>query len=158
MITSDILKLSKKLKLDSKKLVFTNGCFDILHVGHVRYLEEARTYGDFLLIGLNSDLSVKRLKGDERPFISQDDRAELLMALKCVDKVVIFDEETPLNLIRMLKPDVLVKGADYKMDEIVGAKDMISWGGEVKNLSFVDGYSTTSLVDKIQNLRNNKKS
>jgi D-glycero-beta-D-manno-heptose 1-phosphate adenylyltransferase len=133
-----------------KKIVFTNGCFDILHRGHVSYLNEAKNLGDLLVIGLNSDASVKRLKGSERPINKERDRQYVLEALKSVDKVEIFEEDTPLNLIKLLRPMVLVKGGDWSLDQIVGAKEVISWGGEVLSLSFVDGYSTTGIIKKIQ--------
>ena len=133
-----------------KKIVFTNGCFDILHRGHVTYLSEARKLGDLLVVGLNSDASVKRLKGPERPINNESDRQYVLSQLKAVDFVEIFDEETPLTLIKKVKPKMLVKGGDWKIDQIVGAKEVISDGGQVFSLNFVDGYSTTSLIHKIQ--------
>jgi rfaE bifunctional protein nucleotidyltransferase chain/domain len=134
----------------NKKIVFTNGCFDILHKGHVTYLAEARKLGDVLLIGVNSDASVKRLKGPERPINNEQDRAYVLSQLKSVDFTEIFTEDTPLNLILKVKPHVLVKGGDWKIDQIVGAKEVIANGGEVYSLNFVDGYSTTSIIKKIQ--------
>lgn len=134
-----------------KKIVFTNGCFDILHRGHVTYLAEARKLGDLLLVGLNSDASVKRLKGPERPINNEKDRQYVLSQLKSVDFVEIFNEDTPLNLILKVSPQVLVKGGDWKIDQIVGAKEVISSGGDVFSLKFVDGYSTTSIIEKIQN-------
>jgi rfaE bifunctional protein nucleotidyltransferase chain/domain len=133
-----------------KRIVFTNGCFDILHRGHVTYLAEARKLGDLLVVGVNSDASVKRLKGEERPINSQDDRKYVLSQLKSVDFAEIFYEDTPLNLILAVKPDVLVKGGDWKIDKIVGAQEVIASGGKVFSLQFVDGYSTTSLIHKIQ--------
>ncbi len=143
--------LEKFLKENSdKKIVFTNGCFDILHRGHVTYLTEARKLGDLLVIGLNSDASVKKLKGPERPINNELDRQYVLSQLKAVDFVEIFDEETPLNLILKVGPDVLVKGGDWKIDQIVGAKEVIENGGNVFSLNFVDGYSTTNLINKIQ--------
>lgn len=135
---------------EGKKIVFTNGCFDILHKGHVSYLAEARKLGDLLVIGVNSDASVKRLKGPERPINNEMDRAFVLSQLKSVDFTEIFTEDTPLNLILKVKPKVLVKGGDWKIDQIVGAKEVIAAGGEVFSLSFVDGYSTTSIIHKIQ--------
>lgn len=134
-----------------KKIVFTNGCFDILHKGHVSYLNEAKKLGDLLVIGLNSDASVKRLKGPERPINNEIDRQFVMKNLKAVDFVEIFEEDTPLNLILTLKPQVLVKGGDWKIDQIVGGKEVIANGGEVFSLNFVDGYSTTSVITKIQN-------
>jgi rfaE bifunctional protein nucleotidyltransferase chain/domain len=135
---------------EGKRIVFTNGCFDILHRGHVTYLTEARKLGDLLVIGLNSDASVKRLKGPERPINNEADRQYVLSQLKAVDFVEIFTEDTPLNLILKVKPAILVKGGDWKMEQIVGAKEVIANGGEVYSLNFVDGYSTTSLIGKIQ--------
>lgn len=133
---------------DNKKVVFTNGCFDILHKGHVTYLNEAKRQGDMLVVGLNSDLSVKRLKGKKRPINKELDRKFVLENLKAVDKVIIFTEDTPLNLILELKPNVLVKGGDWSVDQIVGGKEVLSWGGEVKSLNFIDGYSTTKIIEK----------
>ncbi len=137
----------------NKKVVFTNGCFDILHIGHARYLKEAKDCGDILIVGLNSDQSVKKLKGNSRPIISENDRAEMLSHLEAVDFVIIFDEETPLNLIKKIKPDVLVKGGDWKINQIVGSDIVLKNGGEVKSLSFIDGISTSKIIEKIQNLR-----
>ncbi len=133
-----------------KKIVFTNGCFDILHKGHVSYLTEAKKLGDLLVVGVNSDSSVKRLKGPERPINNEADRAYVLSQLKCVDFVEIFHEDTPLNLINKILPSILVKGGDWKSDQIVGAKEVIQNGGQVLSLNFVDGYSTTSIIQKIQ--------
>ncbi len=134
------------------KVVFTNGCFDLLHVGHVRYLQQARAYGDVLLLGLNSDASVKRLKGNQRPIVPQEERAELLEALSCIDGVVFFEEDTPLELIVSVQPDVLTKGGDYTIENIVGAEEVMACGGEVEILSFVDGKSSTNVVEKIRQL------
>ncbi len=131
-----------------KKIVFTNGCFDLLHVGHVRYLQEARAQGDLLVVGVNSDVSVKRLKGPTRPIQNESDRAEILAALAAVDFVVIFTEDTPALLIEAVRPDVLVKGGDWKPEQIVGSSFVQSYGGQVKSLQFVDGKSTTSLIQK----------
>ena len=136
---------------EGKKIVFTNGCFDILHRGHVSYLAEARKLGDLLIIGVNSDASVKRLKGPERPINNEEDRRYVLSQLKSVDFAEIFTEDTPLNLIMKIKPNVLVKGGDWKIDQIVGGKEVVANGGEVYSLQFVDGYSTTSVIHKIQN-------
>lgn len=144
-------ELEKFLSLNrNKRIVFTNGCFDILHRGHVTYLAEAKKLGDLLVIGLNSDLSVKRLKGSERPINNELDRQYVMAQLKSVDFVEIFTEDTPLNLILTVKPNVLVKGGDWKIDQIVGAKEVLSDGGDVFSLNFVDGYSTTSIITKIQ--------
>ncbi len=134
---------------DNKKIVFTNGCFDILHVGHLRYLQEAHSLGDYLIVGLNSDESVRRLKGPTRPIQTEQDRAEILLGLKCVDAVVIFGEDTPLKLIETVQPDVLVKGGDWKISQIVGSDFVQSRGGEVKSLPFHQGRSTTGIVEKI---------
>ncbi len=133
-----------------KRIVFTNGCFDILHRGHVTYLAEARKLGDLLIIGLNSDDSVKRLKGPERPINNEIDRQYVLSQLKSVDFVEIFTDDTPLELIKKINPKILVKGGDWKIDQIVGAKEVIANGGDVFSLNFVDGYSTTNIIHKIQ--------
>lgn len=137
-------------KNEGKKIVFTNGCFDIIHKGHVTYLNEAKKLGDILIVGLNSDASVKRLKGPERPINNELDRQYVMSQLKPVDFVEIFTEDTPLNLILKIKPTALVKGGDWKIDQIVGGKEVIQSGGEVYSLNFVDGYSTTSIIQKIQ--------
>jgi len=134
----------------NKKIVFTNGCFDIIHKGHVAYLNEAKKLGDLLVIGLNSDASVKRLKGPERPINNELDRQYVMSQLRPVDFVEIFSEDTPLNLILKVKPQILVKGGDWKIDQIVGGKEVIQAGGAVFSLKFVDGYSTTSIIHKIQ--------
>lgn len=138
-----------KIKSEGKKIVFTNGCFDLLHVGHIKYLSQAKDLGDILIIGLNSDKSVKKLKGNNRPINSFEDRAKLLAALKSVDLVIMFEEQTPENLIKEIIPDVLVKGGDYDIKEIVGYQTVIDNGGQVKTLSFYDGYSSTNYIDKI---------
>ena len=130
------------------KIVFTNGCFDLLHVGHVRYLQEAKSLGDILIVGLNTDKSVQKLKGPTRPIQNENDRMEILAGLACVDFVTLFDEDTPLELIRFVKPQVLVKGGDWKPEQIVGSDFVLSQGGSVKSLQFVQGKSTTSLVAK----------
>ena len=142
----EIEKLASKLHSLGKKIVFTNGCFDILHVGHVKYLEEARSYGDVLILGLNADSSVKKLKGDSRPINNQDDRAYILASLESVDYVVIFEEETPYELIKLIKPHVLVKGGDYEGKDVVG-QDIAD---ELKLVKFVDGKSTTNTIKRIQ--------
>lgn len=138
-------------RLKSDRIVFTNGCFDILHRGHVEYLQEAAALGDRLVVGVNSDASVRRLgKGDDRPLNDQDSRAKVLAALRCVDAVVIFDEDTPLEMITALQPDVVAKGGDWKPEQIVGADVVKARGGEVRSLKLVDGFSTTALVEKIR--------
>ncbi len=133
----------------NKKVVFTNGCFDIIHAGHVQYLQQAKELGDILIVGLNSDDSVKRLKGSSRPINNQQDRKIVLEALRSVDYVLIFEEDTPYNLINQIKPDVLVKGGDWKVEQIVGSDIVLENGGEVKSLLFIDGASTTSIIEKI---------
>lgn len=135
-------------KRRGQKFVFTNGCFDILHKGHVSYLQEARRTGTQLIVALNSDESVKRLKGPERPINPLADRLEVIAALECVDYVTWFEEDTPLNVILKVRPDVLVKGGDWKIDQIVGGKEVVSWGGKVKSLQFVEGRSTTRIIEK----------
>jgi rfaE bifunctional protein nucleotidyltransferase chain/domain len=130
------------------RIVFTNGCFDVLHRGHVFYLFRAREMGDLLVVGLNSDRSVSRLKGPGRPLNSQQARAEVLGALVAVDYVIIFEEDTPLDLILAVKPDILVKGGDYRAEDIVGYKELLSWGGEVRTVPILEGYSTSSLLGR----------
>lgn len=134
-----------------KKIVFTNGCFDILHPGHTYYLNQARSFGDILIVGLNADASVKKLnKGQERPIHPQDKRAEVLASLLCVDYVCVFEEETPIKLIEKLRPDILVKGGDYSIEQIVGAELVLSYGGRVEIVPLLQGYSTTSILEKIK--------
>lgn len=139
---SDIIKRERSF---NKKIVFTNGCFDILHKGHVTYLKKAKSLGDILILGLNSDDSVRRLKGPTRPVNSENDRAVVLEALECIDYIVIFDEDTPLNLIKNIMPDILVKGGDYKVEDVVGRE----YAGRVEIIDFVQGYSTTSTIEKL---------
>ncbi len=136
---------------EGKKMVFTNGVFDLLHIGHITYMAKAADLGDKLIIGLNSDSSVKRIKGEDRPVNDQNNRAAILAALFFVDAVVVFEDDTPLNLITALMPDILVKGSDYSVENIVGAKEVIAQGGEVKTINFVEGYSSTSIIEKIRN-------
>jgi D-beta-D-heptose 7-phosphate kinase/D-beta-D-heptose 1-phosphate adenosyltransferase len=131
-------------------VVFTNGCFDVLHPGHVEHLTQAKALGDVLVVGLNSDASVQRLKGAGRPLVAEADRAAMLAALRSVDAVTLFDEDTPLELISTLLPDVLVKGGDYDLDGIVGREVVEKAGGEVRVLPFVEGYSTTGLLDRLK--------
>lgn len=147
-----------KVKMQScrkkgEKIVFTNGCFDILHAGHVRYLKAAAALGDRLILGLNSDASIKRLKGQTRPIVPLEERIEVMSALNCVDWVIPFEEDTPLNLIEAISPDVLAKGGDYIAEELVGYDSVIQNGGEVKVLTFVEGCSTTSIIEKIQKIK-----
>jgi rfaE bifunctional protein nucleotidyltransferase chain/domain len=132
-----------------QRVVFTNGCFDILHLGHVEYLEAASQLGDVLVVGVNSDASVRRLKGPSRPVLPQEARARLLAALEFVEAVFIFEEDTPEKLIEALRPDVLVKGGDYTEDQIVGASFVRAYGGEVVTLPYVEGYSTTGIIQKL---------
>ena len=131
-----------------EEVVFTNGCFDLLHVGHVRSLEQARALGDRLLVGLNRDASVRRLKGPRRPVVGERQRAEVLAALECVDWVVLFGETTPLSLIRSVRPAVLAKGGDWSLDEIVGREDVESWGGRVERLRVIPGMRTTHMIER----------
>ncbi len=145
-------ELAARIEHLTRPLVFTNGCFDILHRGHVTYLAQARALGKKLIVAVNTDASVKRLgKGDERPINNQNDRMAVLAALECVDIVTWFDEDTPLNTILMCKPDILVKGGDWKINEIVGAKEVASWGGKVHTIPFLHERSTTSTISKIRN-------
>jgi rfaE bifunctional protein nucleotidyltransferase chain/domain len=149
----DARRTVQQVQAQARKVVFTNGCFDLLHVGHVRYLQAARALGDFLVLGLNDDASVRRLgKGPGRPLTPQAERAEILAALACVDAVVIFSQDTPLELIQALRPDVLVKGGDYTPEGIVGRPEVLSWGGEVHVIPFVPGKSTSSLIIRIKQL------
>ena len=143
----EISSIVSELKNKEKKIVFTNGCFDILHIGHVKYLEKAKSFGDILILGLNSDLSVQRLKGKNRPINTQDDRAYILASLEAVDFVVIFDEDTPFDLIKLIKPDMLIKGSDYNDKEVVG-QDIVK---ELKLVQLIDGKSTTKTIKRIQN-------
>lgn len=149
---NDAAHQAKRWRLLNKKVVFTNGCFDILHRGHIEILSQAAASGDVLIVGINSDASVKRLKGDDRPVNDESFRALMLASLTIIDAVVLFEEDTPLNLINLIQPDVLLKGGDYAIEQIVGAEEVIKNGGEVKIVPFVKGYSTTSLIQKIQQL------
>ncbi|MES2447516.1 MAG: D-glycero-beta-D-manno-heptose 1-phosphate adenylyltransferase [Bacteroidota bacterium] len=139
-------------KKKGEKIVFTNGCFDLIHPGHLSYLLEAANLGDKLIIGVNTDRSVKKIKGEERPINNQQSRLQLLAALFFVDAVVLFDEPTPADLIKAIKPHILVKGGDYKIEDIVGAKETIERGGAVKVLNFLSGYSSTNIIEKIKQL------
>lgn len=140
-----------RLRLKGKQIVFTNGCFDILHVGHVDYLSRAKALGDILVVGLNSDSSVKKIKGKNRPINNERDRARVLSSLSFVDYISIFNESTPERLIKELKPDIIAKGGDWKIKDIVGGSFVRSYGGKVKSIPFVKGYSTTSLIKRIEN-------
>jgi D-beta-D-heptose 7-phosphate kinase/D-beta-D-heptose 1-phosphate adenosyltransferase len=146
----DLLKERKRLRDAGQKLVFTNGVFDILHVGHVRYLAQARALGDALVVAVNSDRSVRELKGADRPLTNENERAEILAALGAVDYVTIFDDISPRSLIAQLLPDVLVKGGDYALDQIHGREEVEAAGGRVVSLPFVDGASTTEIIDRIK--------
>jgi D-beta-D-heptose 7-phosphate kinase/D-beta-D-heptose 1-phosphate adenosyltransferase len=146
---SELLPLRAKWREQNRRVVFTNGCFDILHRGHVEYLEHARGHGDLLIVGLNTDDSVRRLKGEGRPIVPQEDRAAILAALRCVDFVVLFEEDTPANLIAQLRPDVLVKGADYQIHEIVGHEVVQAGGGEVVRIPLTPGRATRDVIATI---------
>lgn len=146
----NLARLARRLRSRGKRIVFTNGCFDLIHTGHVTYLEKAKRLGDILMIGLNSDASVRRLKGRSRPLTGEKDRLRVLAALEAVDFVTLFSEDTPLNLIRKIRPHILVKGADWAEDQIAGAKEIRSWGGRVKRVRLVPGRSTSALVRKMQ--------
>ncbi|NLD38973.1 MAG: D-glycero-beta-D-manno-heptose 1-phosphate adenylyltransferase [Desulfatiglans sp.] len=146
----DAQKEINLLKKKGKRIVFTNGCFDILHIGHARYLYEARALGDFLIVAVNSDSSVKALKGPTRPVVPENERAEMIAALGCVDMAIIFDEETPYEVIKKIVPHVLVKGGDWKEDDIVGADIVKRAGGVVKSILFIEGSSTTNIINRIR--------
>ena len=141
-------------KFKRKKIVFTNGCFDILHLGHIDYLSKAKDLGDILIIGLNTDLSVQRLKGKNRPVVNEGARAMLLASMLFVDAVVLFDEDTPYELIKSVQPNILVKGSDYKEEDIVGYDIVKSNGGSIKTIDFLEGYSTTSIIEKLKDGQN----
>ena len=145
----DLQALLANLRQEGKTIVTTNGCFDILHVGHVRYLEETKKFGDVLIVALNSDASVRRLKGEGRPINNENDRAEVLNALKSVDYVVLFDEDSPMQLLAEIKPDVHTKGADYTVETLPEAKVILENGGRLEFIKFVEGKSTTSTIAKI---------
>jgi rfaE bifunctional protein nucleotidyltransferase chain/domain len=147
---TSLKSLVQSWQSEGQKVVFTNGVFDLLHIGHITYLAKAAELGDKLIIGLNADSSVRRIKGESRPVNDQNSRAAILAALFFVDAIVVFEEDTPLNLISALLPDYLVKGADYSVENIVGAKEVIANGGEVKTINFVEGYSSTSIINKIR--------
>lgn len=142
-------KIIFSLKAKGKKIVFTNGCFDLLHYGHIKYLEDAKSKGDILVVAINSDASVRRIKGEKRPIVNEKERLRLIAALESVDYVVIFKEDTPFKVIKLLKPDILVKGADWHKDNIVGRDFVLSYGGKVSSIKLVKGRSTTNLIRKI---------
>jgi D-beta-D-heptose 7-phosphate kinase/D-beta-D-heptose 1-phosphate adenosyltransferase len=138
-----------RLRAAGRKIAFTNGCFDILHVGHVRYLSDARRTGDCLVVAINSDASVRTIKGEKRPLVPQAERSEVVAALACVDYVTLFEEPTPLRLIQYLRPDVLVKGADWPEEQVVGREAVLSWGGRVVLCPLTEGSSTTNIVARV---------
>jgi D-beta-D-heptose 7-phosphate kinase/D-beta-D-heptose 1-phosphate adenosyltransferase len=144
-----LTKIIAGLKAKGKKIVFTNGCFDLLHWGHVKYLEDAKSKGDILIVAINRDASVRRIKGTKRPIVKEKDRAGIVAALESVDYVVLFIEDTPLKVIKLLKPDILVKGADWNKINIVGADYVLSYGGRVSTIKLIQGRSTTGLIRKI---------
>ena len=148
----DLLRKTKKWKANGKRIVFTNGCFDIMHLGHVDYLEKAKTEGDILIVGLNSDLSTTNIKGPDRPIVDEHSRSRTLAAMEFVDAVILFDENTPYNLIKKLLPDILIKGKDYKVENIIGADVVLENNGDIITIDLVDGYSTTKIFEKIRKL------
>ncbi|MCX7770276.1 MAG: D-glycero-beta-D-manno-heptose 1-phosphate adenylyltransferase [Proteobacteria bacterium] len=145
----EITIIADRLSEKGKIIVFTNGCFDIIHSGHIKYLYEAKKLGDILIIGLNSDSSIKKIKGEKRPIVNEQERAYVLSALEMVDFIVIFDEETPYELIKAVKPHVLVKGGDWDIEKIVGKDIVESYGGRVLNIPFVEGKSTTNIIERV---------
>ncbi len=145
----ELKKIITQLKAKGKKIVFTNGCFDILHYGHVKYLEDAKNKGDILVVAINTDASVKKIKGEKRPIVNQTDRARVIAGLASVDYVVLFNQETPLEVITQLKPDILVKGGDWKKEKIVGAGIVTGSGGKVFTINFLKNRSTTGLIKRI---------
>ena len=142
-----------RLQQGGKKIVFTIGCFDLIHPGHIRYLEKARAQGDYLVVALNSDASVRRIKGPDRPILTQDERCEIVAALACVDFVTVFDEETPQRIVDDLLPDVLVKGGDWPVDQIVGRQTVESHGGKVISIAFESGFSTSDIIERIKRIQ-----
>jgi rfaE bifunctional protein nucleotidyltransferase chain/domain len=148
--TSQVHDECERLRTEGKRIVFTNGVFDILHVGHVRYLEQARALGDALVVAINSDRTVRELKGEGRPLMNEGERAEILAALRAVDYVTIFDDVSPRSLIAKLLPDVLVKGGDYALDEIHGREDVEAAGGRVVSLPFVEGVSSSDIIERMR--------
>ena len=149
----DLMRLLSFYRFKNQKVVFTNGCFDLIHLGHVKYLTQAADLGDVLIIGLNSDSSVKKIKGHSRPALDQESRALTLAAFSFVNNIVLFDEETPYKLIKQISPDILVKGGDYKPEEIVGYDIVKDNGGEVKILDFIEGYSTSGIIERINKVK-----
>lgn len=150
ILSLDQLRIERELlRQAGKNVVFTNGCFDLLHPGHVRYLQQARALGDALIVALNSDRSVRELKGDKRPILTEAERSEVMAALACVDFVTVFNEPTPREIISALLPDILVKGGDWGIDSIIGREEVEAAGGKVMSLAFVDGCSTSDVIDRI---------
>ncbi|OQX86489.1 MAG: D-glycero-beta-D-manno-heptose 1-phosphate adenylyltransferase [Candidatus Omnitrophica bacterium 4484_70.2] len=147
---SSLLRELRVLRKKKKKIVFTNGCFDILHQGHIYLLKKAKSFGDVLVVGLNSDSSVRRIKGESRPIKDEVSRAKILSSIRFVDYVVIFKEDTPFRLIKVIKPDVLVKGGDWKLKDIVGREILKTYGGKIKRIKYLKGFSTTQLIKKCQ--------
>ena len=147
---SELENLLKNIRQEGKTIVTTNGCFDILHVGHVRYLEKTKSFADVLIVALNSDKSVRSIKGEGRPINNENDRAEVLSALRCVDYVVLFDEDSPIDLLLKIKPDVYTKGADYTVETLPEAKQIMKIGTKIEFISFVEGKSTTSIIEKMR--------
>lgn len=147
---SELKEKVHQLRFQGRSVIFTNGCFDIIHPGHVRYLKEAKKLGDFLIVALNSDSSVRSIKGPSRPIMGERERAEILCAFEFVDAVVIFEEENPLNLIKEIEPDVLVKGADWEEDKIIGADFVKAKGGRVERIPYLKGFSTTNIIERIK--------
>jgi D-beta-D-heptose 7-phosphate kinase/D-beta-D-heptose 1-phosphate adenosyltransferase len=147
---SKLAPILKNLQTQGQKVVFTNGVFDLLHLGHVTYLQEARKKGDLLVVGLNSDASVRRIKGPLKPLLPVEERAEMLLALACVDYATFFEEDDPYNVIKTLRPDVLVKGGDWAIDKMIGGDLVQSWGGQVLNIPVVEGRSTTNLIQMVR--------
>ncbi|NSW85366.1 MAG: D-glycero-beta-D-manno-heptose 1-phosphate adenylyltransferase [Syntrophobacteraceae bacterium] len=148
-LTADLKRICESVRRKGGRIVFTNGCFDILHIGHVRYIEDARALGDLLIVAVNSDRSVKQIKGDLRPIIGEAERAETVAALQAVDYVTLFDTPDPLPLIETLKPDILVKGADWAPDRIIGAETVVGAGGRVERIPLTPGISTSVLIERI---------
>jgi D-glycero-beta-D-manno-heptose 1-phosphate adenylyltransferase len=146
---AEMQDIASNLRAHKQSIVFTNGCFDILHAGHVVYLEQAKALGSVLIIGVNSDESIRRIKGNRRPIVPEAERCLVLAALECVDYITIFGEETPLELIKLIKPDLLVKGGDWQVDRIVGSDYVISYGGKALSLPFQEGLSTSAIIERI---------
>lgn len=145
-------KLCLKLRKKNKKIIFTNGCFDILHPGHIKYLEKARSKGDFFIVALDTDESVRALKGSDRPVNNLRSRQEVMAALECIDAVTYFENSNPLPIIHKVKPHILVKGGDWKIKDIIGSKEVLGWGGKVFSIAYIKGKSTTNIINKIRSL------